>query len=342
MIHAGIIGATGYTGLELLRLGSAHPDLTINVVTSRSEQGRAVQEFFPALRGHTDLAFSAPDDKSLFECDVVFFATPNGSAMQKAPELLEAGVKVIDLSADFRLKDASEWKTWYGQDHACPGLLPGAVYGLPELNRGVIRNAELVANPGCYPTAVILGLLPLLRAQAVDAGSLIADAKSGASGAGRKLEMSNLFSEAAESFKAYGVAGHRHLPEIRQALEALAGQPVDLTFAPHLVPMIRGLHASIYAILSADTDVQSLFEQCYADEPFVDVLPPGSYPDTRGVRGTNLCRIAVHRPGGGRRVVVLSVIDNLVKGAAGQALQNMNLMFGLPETRGLTLTALSP
>lgn len=342
MIHAGIIGATGYTGLELLRLGSGHPDLTISVVTSRSEQGRAVQEFFPVLRGHTDLVFSAPDDKALFECDVVFFATPNGSAMHKVPELLDRGVKVIDLSADFRLKDASEWKTWYGQDHACPGLLAEAVYGLPELNRSAIRNAKLLANPGCYPTAVILSLAPLLRAKAVDMESLIVDAKSGVSGAGRKLELSNLFSETSESFKAYGVAGHRHLPEILQILGAVAAQPVDLTFVPHLVPMIRGLHATVYATITADVDVQALFEGGYGDEPFVDVLRPGAHPDTRGVRGTNVCRIAVHRMSGRRRVVVLSVIDNLVKGAAGQALQNMNLMFGLPETRGLMLTALSP
>jgi N-acetyl-gamma-glutamyl-phosphate reductase len=255
---------------------------------------------------------------------------------------LRHGVRVIDLAADFRLKDAPEWEKWYGMTHAAPALIAEAVYGLPEVNREQIRTARLVANPGCYPTAVQLGFLPLIEAGAVDLEHLIADAKSGVSGAGRKAEVHTLFSEAADNFKAYGVPGHRHLPEIRQGLSTIAGKSVDLTFVPHLTPMIRGIHATLYARLVADIDVQALFERRYAEEPFVDVMAPGAHPDTRSVRGANQCRIAVHRPQGGRTVVVLSVIDNLVKGAAGQAVQNMNLMFGLAEGCGIEGLPLLP
>jgi N-acetyl-gamma-glutamyl-phosphate reductase len=227
--------------------------------------------------------------------------------------------------------------------HACPELLAEAVYGLPEINRVAIRTARLVANPGCYPTAVQLGFLPLLEAGVIDPQSLIADAKSGVSGAGRKAEVGILFSEASDNFKAYGVPGHRHLPEIRQGLTAVASSPVDLVFVPHLTPIIRGIHATLYATLThPEMDLQALLERRYASEPFVDVLPPKSHPETRSVRGANLCRLAVHRPQNGKTVVVLSVIDNLVKGAAGQAVQNMNLMFGLPETAGLEQIALLP
>ena len=226
--------------------------------------------------------------------------------------------------------------------HVCPDLAAEAVYGLPEVNRAQIESARLVANPGCYPTAVQLGFIPLLEAGAIDAGSLIADAKSGVSGAGRKAEIATLFSEAADNFKAYGVGGHRHLPEIRQGLARIAGKEVGLTFVPHLTPMIRGIHATLYGRLTREVDLQALFEQRYADEPFVDVMPAGSHPETRSVRGANRCRIAVHRPQGGDTVVVLSVIDNLVKGAAGQAVQNMNIMFGLPETAALNEVPLLP
>ncbi len=342
MIKVGIVGGTGYTGVELLRLLARHDGVSLYAVTSRKESGMKVAEMFPSLRGRVDIAFSTPEEANLASCDVVFFATPNGIAMQQARELLAAGVKVIDLAADFRIKDVAEWEKWYGMTHASPELVADAVYGLPEVNRAQIRTAKLIANPGCYPTAVQLGYLPLIKAGVVDAGQLIADCKSGVSGAGRKAEVHTLFAEAGDNFKAYGVNGHRHLPEISQGLARAAGVPVGLTFVPHLTPLIRGIHATLYAKLTKDVDVQALFEQRYANEPFVDVMPAGSHPETRSVRGANVCRIAVHRPQGGDTVVVLSVIDNLVKGAAGQAVQNMNLLFGLPEDQGLDIVPLLP
>ncbi len=343
MIKVGIIGGTGYTGVELLRLLARHPQATLAVITSRGEAGRKVADLFPNLRGFVDLAFREPDTKALAACDVVFSATPNGIAMQHARALLDAGVKLIDLAADFRLKDPALWEKWYGMPHVCPELLTEAVYGLPEVNRERIKQARLIANPGCYPTATQLGFLPLLENDLVDAGHLIADAKSGVSGAGRKAEVHTLMAEAADTMKAYAVAGHRHLPEIRQGLEAVYGKPVGLTFVPHLTPMIRGIHATLYARLKKrDVDLQALYEKRYAGEPFVDVLPAKSHPETRSVRGANTCRIAVHRPQDGETVVVLSVIDNLTKGAAGQAVQNMNILFGLDERLGLDLPALLP
>ena len=302
---------------------------------------------FPNLRGYVDLAFSAPDPEKLAACDVVFFATPNGVAMQSVPELLDAGVKVIDLAADFRLKDKDEWAQWYGKQHACAQLLEEAVYVLPEVNRAAIKDARLIANPGCYPTAVQLGLLPLLENKLVDTDRLIADCKSGVSGAGRKANVGALLCETSESFKAYAVPGHRHLPEIAQGLNNVVPGKVGLTFVPHLTPMLRGIHATLYATLltssnAADADLQALYEQRYASEPFVDVMPAGSHPETRSVKGANTCRIAIHRPQGGDTLVILSVIDNLVKGAAGQAVQNMNIVCGLPETTGLEGIALVP
>ncbi|MBL8258459.1 MAG: N-acetyl-gamma-glutamyl-phosphate reductase [Candidatus Competibacteraceae bacterium] len=342
-VKAGIVGGTGYTGVELLRLLAAHPEVELTTITSRGEKGAKVSDLFPNLRGRVDLAFVEPDEAALGPCDVVFFATPNGTAMKSAPALLEQGVKIIDLAADFRLRDPEDWERWYGMPHACPELLAEAVYGLPEINREAIRDARLVANPGCYPTAVQLGFLPLLEAGLIDPESLIADAKSGVSGAGRKAEVGILLCEAGDNFKAYNVAAHRHWPEIRQGLTAATGKSVDLVFVPHLAPMIRGIHATLYATLTdPEADLQTLFERRYASEPFVDVLPPKSHPETRSVRGANQCRLAVHRPQNGKTVVVLSVIDNLVKGAAGQAVQNMNLMFGLPEAAGLQGIALLP
>jgi N-acetyl-gamma-glutamyl-phosphate reductase len=341
-IKVGIVGGTGYTGVELLRLLALHPNTQLVSITSRSEAGQRVSDMFPSLRGFVDIPFSDPAQAQLAECDVVFFATPNGIAMQQVRELLDAGVRVIDLAADFRIKDIPTWEKWYGMSHACPDLVAEAVYGLPELNRDQIAKARLVANPGCYPTSVQLGFLPLLKAGVVDEEHLIADAKSGVSGAGRKAETHTLFAEAGDNFKAYGVAGHRHLPEISQGLAAMGGKPVGLTFVPHLTPLIRGIHATLYARLTKDVDVQTLFEEQYKSERFVDVLPKGSHPETRSVRGSNQCRIAVHRPAGGDTVVVLSVIDNLVKGAAGQAVQNMNIMFGLPESTALELVPLLP
>jgi N-acetyl-gamma-glutamyl-phosphate reductase len=342
MIKVGIVGGTGYTGVELLRILSQHPEVQIEAITSRQEAGMPVSDLFPSLRGRVSLKFCDPAEASLEKCSVVFFATPNGIAMQQTKLLLDAGVRVIDLAADFRIKDVAEWEKWYGMTHSCPELVAEAVYGLPEINRDQIKKARLIANPGCYPTAVQLGFLPLIESGIVDMDHLIADAKSGVSGAGRKAEVHTLFAEASDNFKAYGVPGHRHLPEIRQGLSNMAAKSVGLTFVPHLTPMIRGIHATLYARLTADADLQSLFEERYANEPFVDVLPMGSHPETRSVRGSNLCRIAVHRPQGSDTVVVLSVTDNLVKGAAGQAVQNMNLMFGLPETLAIDHVALLP
>jgi N-acetyl-gamma-glutamyl-phosphate reductase len=342
MVKVGIVGGTGYTGVELLRLLAAHAQAEVVCVTSRKEAGMRIDQMFQNLRGHIDLAFSSPENACLETCDVVFFATPNGVAMHEAGRLLDAGVRVIDLSADFRIKDVAEWQKWYGMEHASPALVEEAVYGLPEVNRAQVASARLIANPGCYPTAVQLGFQPLVEAGLVDTTGLIADCKSGVSGAGRKGEIASLLPEAGDSFRAYGVGGHRHLPEIRQGLARMAGVPVGLTFVPHLTPMIRGIHATLYARLTRDVDLQSLYAERYAGERFVDVLPAGSLPETRAVRGANLCRIAVYRPQGGDTAVVLSVIDNLVKGAAGQAVQNMNLMFGLPESAGLQGVPLLP
>ncbi|WP_071873388.1 N-acetyl-gamma-glutamyl-phosphate reductase [Atopomonas hussainii] len=342
MIKVGIVGGTGYTGVELLRLLVQHPDVQLEVITSRSEAGLPVADMYPNLRGHLDLAFSQPDVNTLKQCDLVFFATPNGIAMQQVPELLEAGVKVVDLAADFRLSDPVVWEKWYGMPHACENILAEAVYGLPEVNRAKVREARLVANPGCYPTAVQLGFLPLVE-QGLIRGDLVADCKSGVSGAGRQTHLGSLLCEASENFKAYGVPGHRHLPEIRQGLARAAGHEIGLTFVPHLTPMIRGIHATLYAqVPDRSVDLQALYEQRYANEVFVDVMPAGSHPETRSVKGSNRCRIAIHRPQNGDTVVILSAIDNLVKGAAGQAVHNMNLMFGLDEQAGLGHVALLP
>ena len=342
MIKVGIVGGTGYTGVELLRILSQHPEISIQEITSRKEAGMPVSDLFPSLRGQVTLKYCDPAETKLDQCDIVFFATPNGVAMQQTRALLNRGIRVIDLAADFRIKDVSVWEKWYGMPHACPELVEEAVYGLPEINRDKIKQARLVANPGCYPTAVQLGFLPLIKAKIVDTDHLVADVKSGISGAGRNAEVHTLFAEASYNFKAYSVTGHRHLPEIRQGLSDAAAQLVNLTFVPHLTPMIRGIHATLYARLLANVDLQVLFEGHYANEPFVDVLPAGSHPETRSVRGSNLCRIAVHRPQDGDMVVVLSVTDNLIKGAAGQAVQNMNLMFGLPESLGINHIPLLP
>lgn len=344
MIRAGIVGGTGYTGVELLRILALHDEVEVAVVTSRSDDGLRVDALYPSLRGSIDVNFTKPELDSLATCDVVFFATPNGTAMLMAEQLLVRNVKVIDLSADFRIKDAAEWAKWYGMEHACPGLISEAVYGLPEINRTQIADASLIACPGCYPTAVQLGFLPLIEQSLIETGQLIADVKSGVSGAGRKASVATLMSETGESFKAYASTGHRHLPEITQGLSEAAGKQVGLTFVPHLVPMIRGIHATLYAQLKGDfaAQLQVIYEQRYADEYFVDVLPAGAHPDTRNVRGSNNCQISIVVPQGSDTVVVMSVIDNLVKGAAGQAVQNMNLMFGFNEKQGLQTMALYP
>jgi len=344
MLTVGVVGGTGYTGAELLRLLVMHPQVELKCVTSRSESGNKIADLFPNLRGFTDICFTEPVVESLAECDVVFFATPNGTAMKMVPELIEKDTRVIDLAADFRLRDAEIWKQWYGMDHACVDVLADAVYGLPEINRSAIQSAKVIANPGCYPTAVTLGFLPLIENALVDDQHLIADAKSGVSGAGRGASVATLQAESAENFKPYAVDGHRHLPEIKQTLSAVATHNVGLTFVPHLVPMIRGIEASLYATIKSTSlpDLHQLYSERYADEAFVDVLPEGTMPETRSVKGANSCRISVFRPQQGDTIVVSSVIDNLVKGAAGQAIQNMNIMFGFNETLGLNQVALLP
>ncbi|NLJ12538.1 N-acetyl-gamma-glutamyl-phosphate reductase [Denitrificimonas caeni] len=344
MIKVAIVGGTGYTGVELLRLLALHPHAQVEVITSRSEEGVRVADMYPNLReSYPELVFSVPQVDKLTACDVVFFATPHGVAHGLADEILQAGTRVIDLSADFRLEDAEEWSQWYGQPHGAPHLLADAVYGLPEVNREAIKTARLIAVPGCYPTAVQLALLPLVEAGLAETQQIIASCASGVSGAGRGAKIGSLFCEAAENMVAYGVSGHRHLPEIKQGLRRAAGQSVGLTFVPHLVPMIRGIHATLYAtVLDRSLDLQSVYEQRYQNEPFVDVLPAGVCPQTRSVKGANMCRIAVQRPQDGDVVVVMAVIDNLVKGASGQAVQNMNIMFGLDESSGLNSAALIP
>lgn len=347
MIKVGIVGGTGYTGVELLRLLAAHPQVALHAITSRKEDGMPVADMFPSLRGRVSLKFSAPDKANLKECDVVFFATPHGVAMAQAQELLAAGVKVIDLAADFRLKDTGVFEQWYGMPHSCPDILEQAVYGLPEVNREAIRGAKVIGLPGCYPTTMQLGFAPLLAQgkPLVNESALIADCKSGVSGAGRKAEIGALLAEASDNFKAYAVKGHRHLPETTQGLEAIAGRKIGLTFVPHLVPMIRGIHSTLYATIlpeARDVDFQALYENHYRDEAFVDVLPAGSHPETRSVRASNMLRIAVHRPGNGDLLVILVVEDNLVKGAAGQGVQCMNILFGLEETAGLTQIPILP
>lgn len=342
IIKVGIVGGTGYTGIELLRILARHPQAELTAITSRREAGVPVAQLFPSLRGAVALAFSDPDKADLGRCDVVFFATPNTVAMGQAKALLDAGTRVIDLSADFRIRDVAEWERWYKVRHVAPELLAEAAYGLPERHRAKIRNARLVANPGCYPTAVQLGFLPLVESGVIELEHMIADAKSGVSGAGKKIEENFLFSEASDNFKAYGIAGHRHWPEIRQELDSVAGKRIGLTFVPHLTPMVRGIHATLYARITREADFQRLFEERYRGEPFVDVLPSGSEPDTRSVRAANTCRIAVHRPHGEDMLVVISIIDNLMKGASGQAVQNMNIMFGLEETTGLSQLAVVP
>lgn len=344
MISVGIVGATGYTGVELLRLLAGHEGVDVKVVTSNAEKGKSVIEVFPSLRSHFDLKFVEHDSEQLKSCDLIFFATPHATAMHYVPELLDKGCKVIDLSADFRINNADIWESWYKEKHSCSELLNTAIYGLPELNRAKIKEANLIANPGCYPTAITLALLPALKAGLIDADDIIADAKSGVSGAGRKAALASQFSEVAESFKAYGVSGHRHLPEITQTLASIQQDNVNLTFVPHLVPMNRGIFATIYVKpMKHNESMQQHYVDFYAHEKFVDVMPKNSHPDTRSVKTSNTCRIAIHENNNeAQPTVILSVIDNLVKGAAGQAIQNMNIMYGFDEDTGLLAPSLIP
>ena len=331
MTKVGIIGGTGYTGVELIRLLARHPYAELTVITSRAESGRRVSQIFPSLRGICELEFSSPDSNSFSQCDVVFSATPNGIAMSMARQLLDKGIRLIDLAADFRIRDVAVWEHWYGMQHACPELLEEAVYGLPEMNRAAIRRARLVANPGCYPTSAILALAPL-----VDAGALrgsprpVVDAISGVSGAGRAASLHTHFCEV--SVQPYGVLRHRHTPEI----DAYAGVPV--VFTPHLGPYDRGILATIHAQLAPGWTAERVGEclaTAYDDEPFVRLLPAGAWPSIAGVRGTNFCDLAFDVDPIDGHLVMASAIDNLVKGAAGQAVQCMNIRFALPETAGL-------
>jgi len=343
VIKVGIVGGTGYTGAELMRLLVGHPYAELVGVTSRSDQGTPVAHIYPHLRGSVDLAFVAPDLDNLKGCDVIFFATPHGVAQSTVPAILKLGIKVIDLSADFRIRDVAVWEHWYGQSHQATDLLDQAVYGLPEFNREKIKNADLVACAGCYPTSVQIGLLPLLEKGCIDLSDVIANSASGVTGAGRQASVANLLSETSDSFKAYAASGHRHQPEIEQGLADIAGREVKLTFVPHLLPINRGIHTTIYAnLLDTKIDVQALFDEYFEKEPFVDVLPAGSHPQTRSVRGSNYCHVAVHRPNNSNKVIVLVVEDNLTKGASGQAIQCMNLMFNLEETTGLKSPGLLP
>lgn len=342
----GIVGATGYTGAELVRLLCSHPSVEVTVITSRGELGKPVADLYPSLRGFTELCFVEPSVEVLASCDVVFFATPHNVSMKMMPELMQEGIRVVDLSADFRLRDVAVWERWYNETHACPEYIESAVYGLPEIFSEEIKQAQLVAGAGCFPTSVQLGFWPLLQQGLVKQEGLIANAATGVSGAGRQAKIPMLFAEANDSYKSYAASGHRHLPEIEQGLTLAAGQATQVTFVPHLVPMIRGIQATLYAQLQdsgiSNEALQKAYEDFYRDAPFVDVLPFGSLPETRSVKGSNMCRIALHRPQGRDTIVVLSVIDNLVKGASGQAIQCMNLMLGLPETTGLMLPALMP
>lgn len=349
MITVAIVGGTGYTGVELLRLLLRHSGVEIKFLTSRTEAGRRVDDMFPSLRGHTDLEYTDLIIENLKQCDVVFFATPHGVAMQHAAELLAANCKVIDLAADFRLQDLTQFEKWYGMAHACPDILTQSVYGLSELNREKIKHAQVIGNPGCYPTTVELGLAPLLKHAEllIETDRIIVDAKSGVSGAGRKASLGMIYSENADNFKAYGLSGHRHQPEIIEALEHMSGRKgafEGLIFVPHLVPMIRGMLSTIYVDLSVaadDLDLQELYENFYANEAFVDVMPANSSPETRSVRGANQLRIGIQRiqP---RKLIIVVAQDNLVKGAAGQAIQNMNIMFGIQEDTGLNGIGLLP
>lgn len=344
-LKVGIVGGTGYTGVELLRLLAIHPHVEVVAVTSRGDAGLPVAEMFPSLRGYIDITFSDPTNTNLTACDVVFFATPHGVAMSQTPALLAAGTKVIDLAADFRLQDTVEFEKWYSMPHSCPDVLQHAVYGIPELNRAQIKTAKVIANPGCYPTTVLLGLAPLLEEKLIDFSvPIVADAKSGVSGAGRKVSVATLFAEASDNMKAYGLSGHRHRPEIEAQLKQLAGNDLQFIFVPHLIPLIRGMLSTVYIKLidaAKQLDLQALYEQRYADEYFVDVLPPGKLPETRSVRGSNHLRIALQHQENGYLTIVI-VQDNLVKGAAGQAVQNMNAMFGLEEKTGLEVVPLMP
>lgn len=340
MIRVGVYGASGYTGLELLKHLLFHPAVAVTAITSRRYAGVSLSDVYPVFQGLSDLTFmdASPDDVARL-VDVVFLALPHGVSMTAAPAFLAAGKKVIDLSADFRLRDAGSYEQWY-EKHKAPALLGQAAYGIPELYREAIRNASLVANPGCYPTSVILGLAPALKAGWIDTASIIVDAKSGVSGAGREPQVASLFCEVNEGFKAYKVGGqHRHIPEMEQELTVLAGREIRISFTPHLLPVNRGILSTIYGSLQRDAtpaELTDLYRRYYQDEPFIRVCKPGTFPNISSVCGSNGCDIGVTVDIRTKRMIIVSAIDNLIKGAAGQAIQNMNLICGFSEETGLT------
>jgi len=345
VIKVGIYGASGYTGEELMRLLISHPEATVVAATSRRFAGAPVAEVYPAFSGLTDLVYTDASPEAVADlADIVFLAVPHGVSMEFAPIVLKAGRRVVDLSADFRIHSVATYETWYGR-HKTPEMLGEAVYGLPELHRQHIRNTQLVANPGCYPTSIILGLAPVLKSGWIDTDSVIADSKSGVSGAGRDPQIGSLYCEVAGGFKAYKVGGHRHTPEIEQELSALAGREMKISFTPHLLPVKRGILSTIYAKLGKDKTAEeatALYQAFYRDESFVRVCEPGRFPNLSSVVGSNYCDIGVTVDKRTGRIVIVSAIDNLIKGASGQAIQNMNLLFGLKETTGLPSVALYP
>jgi N-acetyl-gamma-glutamyl-phosphate reductase len=346
MVRIGIIGARGFTGGELLRLGLRHPGFRITYVTSESQAGQPVTEGFPGLLGQTELRYSAfNEQEALADADAFFFALPDGEAMARVEPLLAAGRKVVDISGDFRVRDAQNYERWYGRKHLSPPLLERAAYGLPELNPGV-REASLVANPGCYPSAILLAVAPLFRAGLAEPDSLIADAKSGVSGAGGRGSLDPAFSFGAisDNFRAYSVTGHRHIAEMEQELGRIARSSVTMSFTPHLLPLMRGILATCYVRLKqpgSTADLTALYQEAYTGAPFVHVLAE-RLPEVRFVSGSNACHVAVRYEERTQRAICISAIDNLVKGAAGSAIQNMNLICGLPETSGLELAATGP
>ena len=337
MIKAGIIGASGYTGLELIRLLEGHPEVELKVITSRDYAGKTLKEAFGFSGRFSNLSFEAPDPLKISErVDVVFLCVPSGTAQDLAKIFLEKALKVIDLSADFRFKDLRQYEKTYKINHKFPELAERAVYGLSEIFAEEIKRADLIGNPGCYPTSILLPLLPLLKEGLIEGDFIIADSKSGTSGAGRKAENYYSFCEVNEDFKAYKVASHRHTPEMEEKLTLISGKPVKLIFTPHLLPINRGILSTLYVRFRTSLEeIYRYLQAFYKEKPFVEVLPPGSYPRISEVKGTNLCKIALFEDRERGFGIIISVIDNLIKGASGQAIQNMNLMFGFPEDLGL-------
>ena len=345
MIKIGIAGASGYTGLELIRLLVGHPGVELTVLTSETFQGQNIAEVFPSLNGIVDLELRPLDNNIAKDCQVLFLALPHTMAMSKLPDYLQSDCKIIDLSADCRLKDPKAYTDWYSVTHTNPELLEKAVYGLPELHRQAIQSAQLVANPGCYPTSVVLALAPLLKTDWVDLGSIISDSKSGVSGAGRKPSLTNHFAEVNEGISPYGLADHRHTPEMEQELSALAGKSVRLTFSPHLVPMTRGMLSTVYINLNqaiTDEKLVEHYRSFYKGENFIRVLNPGKFASSHHVLSSNFCDIGLKVDSRNQRLIITSALDNLIKGASGQAVQNMNIMLGLDEKTGLMAPAIFP